>query len=161
MKKYIIIILFVLILLTGCNNKVETDNTLLEGFESQPLYFEFDDSILPENVEIRFAQFSVKTCYGKDNAIKVIKYLKSYNLILDDCWIRSSEKYMHLISNTSDVYYNGDYYLHFVFHNGYLYVSKQNEHGVNLFEPVYRSKDTVDINLFTEELNTLLGDINE
>ena len=55
MKKiyYIAIVFILLITITGCSN-IKTDNSPLEEFESKPLYFDFDESILSKDVVVNF-----------------------------------------------------------------------------------------------------------
>ena len=71
---YIGIIFILLITITGCSN-IKTDNSPLVDFEKKPLYFEFDESILSEEVVVQFN--SLVILKGEEKTIEVINYLKS------------------------------------------------------------------------------------
>lgn len=160
MKKiyYIAIVFILLITITGCSN-IKTDNSPLEEFESKPLYFDFDESILSEDVVVNFDSFI--TVEGKEKTIEVINYLKSLNLILDDSWNITNEFYLNAYSQNNYIKDNEKYYIQFVYYNNYVYVSKINEYGIIYIDTVYRSKEKVDSNEIKHSLNKILGENNE
>ena len=113
MKKiyYIAVVFILLITIIGCSN-IKTDNSPLEEFESKPLYFDFDESILSEDVVVNFDSFI--TVEGKEKTIKVINYLKSLNLILDDSWNITNEFYLNAYSQNNYIKDNEKYYIQFI-----------------------------------------------
>ena len=160
MKKiyYIAIVFILLITITGCSN-IKTDNSPLVDFEKKPLYFEFDESILSEEVAVQFN--SLVIVKGKEKTIEVINYLKSLNLILDDSWNIAHEFYLNAYSQNNYIKDNEKYYVQFVYYNNYVYVSKINEYGVVYIDTVYRSKEKVDFNEMKNTLTQISGENNE
>lgn len=155
---YIGIIFILLITITGCRN-IKTDNSPLVDFEKKPLYFEFDESILSEEVVVQFN--SLVIVKGKEKTIEVINYLKSLNLILDDSWNIAHEFYLNAYSQNNYIKDNEKYYVQFVYYNNYVYVSKINEYGVVYIDTVYRSKEKVDFNEMKNTLTQISGENNE
>lgn len=155
---YIGIIFILLITITGCSN-IKKDNSPLVDFENKPLYFEFDESILSEEVVVQFN--SLVIVKGKEKTKEVINYLKSLNLILDDSWNIAHEFYLNAYSQNNYIKDNEKYYVQFVYYNNYVYVSKINEYGVVYIDTVYRSKEKVDFNEMKNTLTQISGENNE